>query len=293
MTNTFLNVLKSRILVGDGAMGTELIKRGLEPGACPDIWNLDHPDRVLDVLAAYRKAGAETLITDTFGANRWKLAGFGLEARVRDINVAAAKLARKAAGKDAFVLGDIGPTGRFMEPLGTDPRSAFVEVFAEQARALAEGGADAIILETFTSLDEILAGVEAARSAGLPVIASMSFARDAAGTFHTIMGNGVAESAKALDKAGAAVIAANCGLGAESYAEIAAGLASATSRPVMVQPNAGMPQLIGGKTVFPMTPSEFASYVPALAAAGARIIGGCCGTSPEHIRAVHDAVARL
>jgi 5-methyltetrahydrofolate--homocysteine methyltransferase len=293
MTATFLDALKSRILVGDGAMGTELISRGLEPGACPDAWNLDHPDRVLDVLRAYRDAGAATLITNTFGANRWKLSGFGLESKLHEINVAAAKLARKAAGKDAFVLGDVGPTGRFMEPLGVDGRCAFVDVFAEQAAALAEGGADAIILETFTSLDEILAGVEAAKATGLPVIASMSFARDAAGTFHTIMGNGVADSARALDKAGADVIAANCGLGAQEYAEITRELASATTKPVMVQPNAGMPQLIGGRTVFPMTPAEFASYVPALVEAGARVIGGCCGATPDHIRAVRAALSRL
>jgi len=293
MRANIVTAAKSKILVGDGAMGTELMKRGLAPGACPELWNADEPEKVLDVLKSYRAAGADTLITNTFGGNRWKLAAFDLAGRTAELNKAAVAIARKAAGATAYVFGDMGPTGRFMEPLGTDPRDAFVEVYSQQAQALADAGADAVILETFMSLDEILAGVEAAKATGLCVIASMSFNREASGSFRTMMGNDIASSVKALDEAGADMIAANCGLGAEHYADIAREMTAATSRPVMVQPNAGMPTLVGGKTAFPMTADEFAGYVPAIIKAGARIVGGCCGTTPDHIRAIRRIVDGL
>ncbi len=291
MTNeSIIEAVRSRVLVGDGAMGTELMKRGLSAGASPDLWNVERRDDVLAVIRSYREAGADTLITNTFGASRWKLAAFGLEERVAEINAAAVAIACEAAGHAAYVLGDIGPTGRFMEPLGTDPRDAFVEVYAEQATALAKAGADAVIFETFLALDELLAGIEGAKTAGLPIIASMSYTRDAAGTFHTIMGNDVPGSTNALEEAGAAVIAANCGTGPGDYIDIAKALSAATSLPVMVQPNAGMPRLVKGETAFPMGPDEMAGYVDAILDAGARIIGGCCGTTPEHIRAIREVV---
>jgi 5-methyltetrahydrofolate--homocysteine methyltransferase len=293
MRENIVAAAKSRILVGDGAMGTELMKRGLAPGACPELWNADEPAKVLDVLRSYRAAGADTLITNTFGGNRWKLAAFDLAGRAAELNKAAVAIARKATGANAWVLADMGPTGRFMAPLGTDSRDSFVEVFSQQARALAEAGADAVILETFMALDEILAGVEAAKATGLCVIASMSFNRDASGSFHTMMGNDIASSVRALDEAGADIIAANCGLGAEHYADIAREMAAATSRPVMVQPNAGMPTLVGAKTIFPMTAEEFAGHVPAIITAGARIVGGCCGTTPDHVRAIRRVVDTL
>jgi 5-methyltetrahydrofolate--homocysteine methyltransferase len=288
-----ITAIRERILVGDGAMGTALMAKGLEAGMCMDLWNADNPQPVIEVLSAYREAGADMLTTNTFGANRWKLSAYDAGDRVAEVNAAAVEVARKAADGKAFVLGDVGPTGRFMEPLGTDPRSAFVEVFAEQASALAAAGADAIILETFTALDEMLAAVEAAAASGVPVIASMSYSRDAAGTFHTMMGNDIPSSTAAIIAAGASVVAANCGTGPEDYLGIAAELCRASSVPVMIQPNAGVPQLVEGKTVFPMSADELGAYVERFLDIGVRVIGGCCGTTAEHIAAIRAEVDRI
>ena len=290
MAENFLKSLRSRVLVCDGAMGTELIRRGLGAGVCPETWNVERAAEVAAVHRAYAGAGADIVLTNTFGANRWKLDACGLADEVGKVNAAAVALARKAVGRGVFVAGDIGPTGRFVAPLGPDPRDAFVEVFAEQARALAKAGAEALILETFTSLDEILAALEGAAGTGVPVIASMSFQRAADGSHRTLMGHEAASCAAALDATGAAIIGANCGTGPEDYPDIAKTLCRATKRPVLVEPNAGIPRLVAGKTVFPMTPGQFAKFVRPILKAGARIVGGCCGTTPEHIRAVRRVV---
>jgi 5-methyltetrahydrofolate--homocysteine methyltransferase len=274
-------------------MGTELMKRGLEPGACPELWGLTHRRALLDIHKSYVDAGADVVLTNSFGANRWKLEGYGLRDRLAELNAFAVSVANEAARAGTFVVGDVGPTGRFVAPLGTDPAEAFVEVFAEQAAALAGAGVDAIALETFTALDELLAAIEGARRTGLPVIASMSFSPTQDGRYRTMMGNEAGDSARALDAAGADVISANCGVGADEYERIARALCSATKRPVMIEPNAGMPELVNGQTVFPMSAEEMATYVRPILAAGARIIGGCCGTTPEHIRAVRRVVSQL
>ena len=284
---------RSRLLVGDGAMGTQLIERGLEAGECPELWNIERRSDVLEIQRSYREAGADLLITNTFGGTRWKLDGFHLGDRVGEISSAAVEIAREAGGEDCFVLGDIGPTGRFVAPLGTDPREAFVEVFAEQAGALVAAGADAVILETFTALDELLAALEAARATNLPVVASMSYERRREGVFHTMMGADLPGSTQALVEAGADVICGNCGTGPSDYVEIARDLCAATDLPVMIEPNAGAPRLEGGRQVFPMGPEEMAGYAGDLLAAGVRILGGCCGTGPEHIREIRKAVDRL
>lgn len=293
MTESIIEAAKTRILVGDGAMGTSLMARGLEPGACPDLWNAERRRDIVEVLTAYREAGSDILTTNTFGANRWKLGAFGLQERGAEINSAAVDAAREAAAGKAFILGDIGPTGRFVAPLGTDAPEAFVEVFAEQAAALTEAGADALILETFTSLDEMLAALKAAKSTGIPVISSMSYTRDAAGTFHTIMGDDIPGSTERIEAAGADIVAANCGSGPDDYIDIARELSKAATAPVMVQPNAGIPQLVDGKTVFPMGADEFAEYIGPILDSGVRIIGGCCGTTPDHIRRIRAAVDSL
>jgi len=290
MSGKFMRAVAARILVCDGAMGTELMNRGLEPGACPELWALTHRRALVDVHKSYVDAGADILLTNSFGANRWKLEGYGLSDRVAELNVFSASVAKEASRKGTFVVGDVGPTGRFVAPLGSDPAEAFVEIFAEQAAALAGAGVDAIALETFTALDELLAAVEGARRTGLPVIASMSFSPTKDGGYRTMMGNAAGDSARALDGAGADIISANCGVGADEYAGIARALCSATRRPVMIEPNAGMPQLVNGRTVFPMSAEEIAAFVPAILAAGVRIIGGCCGTTSDHIRAIRRAV---
>jgi 5-methyltetrahydrofolate--homocysteine methyltransferase len=290
MQSGFLDQLAKRRLLGDGAMGTELMKLGLTPGACPEQWNQTHPDSVRAVTASYVVAGADFVHTNTLGANRWNLEHYGLAGSLAGINAAGVRLAREAAIGKALVVAEIGPTGRYMEPLGADPRSAFVDVFAEQAAAVAEAGADAILLETFASLDEALGAVEAGRKTGLPVIASMAYSRTAAGDYRTIMGNDAASCAGALAAAGASVISANCSMGPDGYAPLAHEFCSISSLPVMIQPNAGMPQLIGGRTIFPMSPSDFASHMAGILAAGVRIIGGCCGTTPDHIRALRRLI---
>jgi 5-methyltetrahydrofolate--homocysteine methyltransferase len=284
---------KRRILVGDGAMGTELMKLGLEPGGCPELWNLDAPDKVRGVTAAYVAAGADFVHTNTLGANRWKLEAYGLADRLGEINHVGVDVARSVAHGDVFVVAEVGPTGRLVSPLGDDPRDAFVDVFVEQATAIADAGVDAILLETFVSLDEILAAIEAFRPTNLPIIASMSFSPTAKGDFRTVMGHDIPTAAAALEAAGAAVISANCAQGAETYLPIAKALCAATALTVMVQPNAGMPRLVGGETVFPMTPGEMAQYAAQILRTGVRIFGGCCGTTPQHIRAIRRVVDGL
>jgi len=290
MRETIVDACGKRVLVGDGALGTELMKRCLAPGACPELMSIEQPEVVLAVSRSYADAGADFLHTNTLGANRWTLVSYGLEAKVRDFNAAAVDIARRAARGRLFVVGEMGPTGRFVAPLGEDPPDAFREVFAEQAGALAAAGADAILLETFTALDEALSALEAARETGLPVIASVGYSRTAAGDYRTVMGHGIREFTSALEDGGADVIGANCAMGADAYPALVRELVRAASRPVMVQPNAGMPELLDGKTVFPMNAGEFAAHVPAIVEAGARIIGGCCGTTSDHVREIRRAV---
>jgi len=290
MTPAFLSALSNRVLLGDGAMGTELMKGGLAPGACPDEWNLTHPDSVRAVTASYVAAGADFVHTNTLSANRWTLEHYGLAGSLAAINASGVRTAREAAVGKTLVVAEIGPTGRYVAPLGADPRQAFVDVFSEQAEAIAAAGADAILLETFISLDEALAAVEACMRTGLPIIASMAYSRTAAGDYRTMMGNSVASCAAALTAAGASVISANCSMGPDGYAPLARELCAASRLPVMVQPNAGMPQLVDGRTVFPMSPADFAAHMSGILAAGVRIIGGCCGTTPDHIRALRNLI---
>jgi len=285
------SLLKSQgYLVADGAMGTQLAARGLEPGTPPEVWNLDRPDAVADVARAYAEAGAQVVLTNTFGANRLKLARPGLADRVAEVNAAAVEAARRGAGGRALVFASVGPTGEFMAPLGARPREAFVECFAEQARACIEAGADGICIETMTALEEALAALAGARAAGgdVPVVVSMTFDRGPKG-FATMMGVRPEQAARALDEAGADLVGSNCGNGIAGLIEVARQFRAATRRPVWMKPNAGLPQLLGGKTVFRETPEEMAGQVAALLAAGANVVGGCCGTTPDHIRAMAAA----
>ena len=278
------------VLIADGALGTELAKRGLEPGQPPELWNAERPDAVEAIARGYVDAGSDIVLTNTFGGSRFKLARPGLEERTGELNRVGAELARRAAGGRALVFASIGPTGEFMAPLGLKPKDDFIACFAEQIAACVEGGVDGIILETMTDLGETLAALEAARQVcSLPVVASMTFARGPAG-FATVMGVRPEDGARELDAAGADVVGANCGSGIDHMVEVARLLRSGTARPLWIKPNAGVPELIGGKTVFRETPEEMASRVGELIEAGANIIGGCCGTTPEHIRAIIAAV---
>jgi 5-methyltetrahydrofolate--homocysteine methyltransferase len=277
-------------LVTDGAMGTQLTLRGLPAGAPPEVWNLEQPDAVADVSRAYVEAGARIVLTNTLGGTRWKLDRAGLGDRTVEVNRAAADAARRGAGEAAAVFVSVGPTGEMVAPLGARGEEEFVEVFAEQIAAGAAAGADGVCIETMTALEEALAAVRAARQAApdLPVVASMTFEAGAKVTA-TVMGVTPAQAARALEEAGADAVGSNCGDGIAGHVEVAAMLRPATRRPVWIKSNAGRPEYVDGQTVFRQTPEDMAGHVEALLAAGANLIGGCCGTTPEHIRAIAEA----
>ncbi len=292
-----LERLKEEVLVIDGAMGTMLQANGLKPGECPDGWNLSHPDIVKSIHRTYIEAGCQLIITNTFGANRLKLERPGLAEKTSEINEAAAGIAREAAGDSVSVCGDVGPTGEFMEPLGKYTEDNFYEVFYEQISALTRGGADLIIVETMTDLREAGCAVRAAKAvSGIPVIGSMTFQKVKDG-FRTIMGQSPGQMVSALQKEDCDIIGSNCGSGPEQLVEITGEIKSALGKSpvrnlsyILAEPNAGLPRLVNGETVFDQSPEDFSSFTLSLIEAGANIVGGCCGTTPGHIKAVAKVV---
>ena len=272
------------ILLLDGAMGTELGKRGLMSRGRT---NLDAPQAVLAIHQAYIQCGCQALTTNTLTMNRIYIETHGVGVPVRDVNKAGAELARQAAGNDRYVLGDISSTGQLLEPYGTYQESQFYDAFREQAEILAESGVDGFIIETMFDLREALCAVRACKdSLSLPVIVSMAFATEEKGG-RTIMGDSAEQCARSLADAGADAVGASCGaLDPARMAVVVSVLKSATSLPLLVQPNAGKPKLIGTETVFEMAPALFSAGIGECMRAGARLVGGCCGTTPEHIRAV-------
>lgn len=281
------------VLVCDGAMGTMLQSAGMEPGECPELWSATHADAVRRIHAAYREAGSDMVECNSFGGTHYKLRHYGLESRCSEINQAAARLAREVAGDEQFVLGSVGPTGQFLEPYGDETPAAFRAAFGEQIRALAEGGADAIIVETMTALEEAETALEAAREVApsLVVMVSMTFDPVADGHYATMMGVTPEVFASRMTALGADVLATNCGTGIDDMTLILKLMASASSGvPLMAMPNAGMPVVEGGETVFKETPEQMAAKVGRLQEAGACIIGGCCGTSPAHIAAIRQVL---
>lgn len=279
--NRLKKLTLTNILILDGAMGTMLQAQGLPPGVCPESWNLDHPGAVQTVHEQYLAAGATVIQTNTFGANRFKLAEYQLQHQVAAIIEKAVGLARKAARSRALVAVSLGPTGLLSPPLGTTSFQQFYDAFAEVAEAAWRAGADLISIETMTDLIEIKAAVAAVRTVTpLPVLAQMTFEPSG----RTLMGVEPETAAIVLSAAGADAVGANCSGGAAELLTVIQRMAEVTGLPLVVQPNAGLPRLIEERTCYTQTPAEMAAFVPALVEAGAWIIGGCCGTTPEHIR---------
>ncbi len=275
-------------VITDGAWGTQLQARGLAVGNFPDEWNLTHPEQVSDVALSYVEAGSQIILTNTFGANRIRIAGHASASRIIDINRLGVQISRQAAKGRAYVFASIGPTGKMLVS-GEVTEAELRAAFEEQAQALAAGGADAIVVETMADLDEARIAVTAARKTGLPVVACMVFDSGKAKD-RTMMGITPEKAAEGLTDAGADVVGANCGQGIAGFLPICQRLRAATDRPIWIKANAGRPIILNGKTSYATTPQEFASHVPELARAGASFIGGCCGTSPDFIRAIAPVV---
>ena len=290
----FLSRLAEGPLLCDGAMGTMLYAGGVPLDGCFDVLNANNPTLVQSIHAAYLSAGADLIETNTFGANRFKLAVHGLDARVREINARGAKLARdvrETAGREAFVLGSIGPLGKYLAPIGAIGVEEGRAAFREQAEGLLEGGLDAFILETFSDLGEIRLAVEAIRALTdeLPIIAQMAFTDEGV----TFVGRSAVEVARALRGLPVQVIGANCSVGSSVLYDILEQmLPEAGGLPISIQPNAGLPSRVGERLIYLSSPAYMAEYAGKMLEAGARIVGGCCGTTPDHIRAMRAAVDR-
>ena len=289
--------LKERISGGifllDGAMGTQLIARGIEVGKCNDYLNVESPDVVSDIHRSYFEAGSDAVLTNTFGANKYALGRHRLEEEAAKINSAGARIARKAGGQDKYVLGDIGPSGDFLEPLGSLKPEELKEAFARQAKALLDGDVDGFIIETMTALDEVTIAIEAVKSIGsdLPVLASMSFDR-AGDDFKTMMGVDVGTAVAKIVSLDVDAVGFNCGtVSLDEYIELSEKFVStvkALGKDVLIytEPNAGKPELVEDRAVYKVSPEDFAAAVEKIHSAGVSIIGGCCGTGPAHIKAL-------
>jgi 5-methyltetrahydrofolate--homocysteine methyltransferase len=276
-------------------MGTQLMLAGLEQGGCGEAWNLTHPERVLAIQRRYVESGADCLITNTFGGSRIMLRRHGHEAELAGINQAGARIAREAFGsRQGFVLGDLGPLGALLEPYGDLSADDALTAYADQANALVEAGADAIIIETQTSLEELGVAINAARSANAPcIIASLAYDLSQDGTFFkTMMGVSPEEAADFVSENGAHIVALNCGTGMDMHAaaRIARLYRARCGLPIMVQPNAGLPVLENMKAVYKQLPEDMAKAVPEVLEAGVAIVGSCCGSTPDHTRAIREKV---
>lgn len=288
MANLYEWLDAGNTLVGDGAMGTALQNLGLTDGGAPELWNVEHPDRVAAVLDGYAAAGANALTTNTFGGTRPRLVMHNLEDRLFELNKAGAEVARKVADNydDVFVFGDIGPSGELMEPMGTLTPESAKEIFAEQIKGLVAGGVDAILIETMSDLEEVRAAVDAAHEVapGLPVVATLSFDTN----LRTMMGVKPAQAITEIGAMGVRLVGANCGRGTDEMRVIAKDLVEAAPSGVyvFVQSNAGLPQLVDGEFVYTGTPAEMAEFANEMKTLGIKAIGTCCGSNNEHTAAI-------
>jgi methionine synthase I (cobalamin-dependent) len=288
---SFADLLAERpVLLADGATGTNYQEMGIEPGVAPEEWVFDAPERVRELHRRFADAGSDLVLTCSFGATTPRLADGPLAGRTAELNARAAELAREAVGDDRLVAGSLGPTGQLVEPYGVLTREVCVGAYAEQAQALAEGGVDLLVLETFFALEEALWAIEGAQSVtDLPLVASFSFDQ---GT-HTMMGVSPTDVVAAVEPLGVAALGANCGRSlADTDAIVTELLAVAPGIPLWVKPNAGVPHVVGDAVVYEAGPEDLAAHVRAYADRGVRVVGGCCGSTPEHVAAIARALGR-
>jgi 5-methyltetrahydrofolate--homocysteine methyltransferase len=286
---SFAELLVERpVLLADGATGTNYQDMGIEPGVAPEEWVVDAPERVRELHRRFADAGSDLVLTCTFGATSPRLADGPLAGRTIELNVRAAELAREAVGDDLLVAGSLGPTGQLVEPYGLLTRDVCVDAYAEQAKALADGGCDLLVLETFFALEEALWAIEGVQHAtDLPLVVSFSFDQG----MHTMMGLSPTEVVAAVEPLGVAALGANCGRSlADTDAVVAEFLDAAPAVPLWVKPNAGVPRIVGDAVVYDADPETLAEHLRGYADRGARIVGGCCGSTPEHIAAIARAV---
>jgi len=288
---------EKRLLVADGAWGTLLQAQGLQAGSCPEIWNVEEPDKVRSVAAAYCEAGADIVLTNTFGGSSLALRRHGLADRTEELNEAGARLSLEGAvGK--LVAASVGPTGEFLPPMGEVTEAEMKAAFAAQIRAVLSAGVRILCIETMTSVQEAVCAVQAARevsaelSVSVDVMATMTFTETPNG-YRTFMGVDCRTAVEKLTEAGADVLGSNCGNGIEQMVPIALEFSANTDKPILIQANAGLPKIEKGVTVFRQSPEHMARWIPQLVEAGASIVGGCCGTTPEHIRRIRSQVDRL
>ncbi len=291
MTNFFERLKQEKVLVSDGAIGSLLFEKGLNSGDCPERFNLEHPEVLAEIAQAYLQAGADIIQTNTFGASPLKLSDYNLDAKTEDINQKAVEIVKKVVKSNAFVSGSIGPTGKILLPYGDIKSDVMKDNFIRQISILIESGVDLLCIETMTDLNEAVIAIESAReiSSDIPIIATMTFDVIPQGCV-TIMGNGVAEVCNKLKEAGANVIGSNCGNGTKNMITIAKEFLSNTELPIIIQSNAGIPTIIDDQVVYQETPEEFANFTKIFMNLGISIIGGCCGTTPDHIRAMRQMV---
>ena len=283
-----------KVLISDGAWGTLLHSRGLQPGECPELWNVTHRDEVFAVAKSYIDAGADIILTNSFGGSPYKLEHYNLRDRAAELNETAAAISRQAANEDHFVLGSIGPTGVVLM-MGQVSEQELYDGFCIQAEALQKGGADAICIETMSAIDEAALAIRAAKeSTDLEIVCTFTFEKTMNGEYRTMMGISPIDMVKAVKEAGASIIGTNCGNGFDQMIDIVKEIRTADKTiPLLVHANAGKPEFKDGETVFPETPELMASKVKDLVKSGANIIGGCCGTTPDHIRALVNELKAL
>jgi 5-methyltetrahydrofolate--homocysteine methyltransferase len=287
-------LLQPGVILADGAMGTMLLQRGLKPGECPERFNIEKPEVLEEIAHLYLKAGAEIVQTNTFGGSPLKLAHYGLEGKTEEINIRAVSAARRAIGNRAYLSGTCGPSGRMLEPYGEASPEMVFESFLRQLKVLITEGVDLISIETMTDLTEAKLAVRAARllSSSVPVCATLTFDATPRG-FFTIMGTSIDQAVEGLTQAGADLIGSNCGNGILNMIEIAKEFVGKSRLPVVIQSNAGIPKIEDGVAVYPETPDFMAEQSRVLFKLGVKIIGGCCGTTPEHIAAMKDAANKF